>query len=170
MRLLSPGLHCDPACQVNIPIQARFDELRGVLVRDKGYATFPAFEMMGASFGLEHNIWANFKSDRDAWVPREVEIAPAAEIGYWAGCTASYVERDIAVNAVRILQQGGLKFTYLGKDEACCGVPFFMAGKWDQFEQAVRHNVAELAKRGVKTLVVSCPGCWKNNCPICPLL
>ncbi|SMB99732.1 Fe-S oxidoreductase/FAD/FMN-containing dehydrogenase [Thermanaeromonas toyohensis ToBE] len=151
---------CDPVCQVNIPIQELWDDLRGVLIKEKGYATFPAFEMMGASFRLQHNIWANFRQDRDAWVPGDVEVLDRAEIGYWAGCTASYVETDIAENAVRILRDGQVPFTYLGKDEACCGVPFLVAGKWEVFEQAVRHNISELQKRGVKTLIVSCPGCW----------
>ncbi|MDN5347895.1 MAG: hypothetical protein PWP65_1459 [Clostridia bacterium] len=151
---------CDAVCQVNIPIQGLWDELRGILIKEKGYPTFPAFEMMGASFELQNNIWASFRRDRDAWVPEDVDILDKGEIGYWAGCTASYIETDIAENAVHILKEGGIPFTYLGRDEACCGVPFFVAGKWGVFEQAVRHNINELNKRGVKTLIVSCPGCW----------
>lgn len=151
---------CEAACQVNIPIERLWGELRGVLIQEKGFPTLSAFEMMGAAYETALNIWSGFKHDRDAWMPPEVSYLPEGEIGYWAGCTASYLETDIAANAVRILHHGGVPFAYLGKDEACCGVPFLMAGKWDVWEKAVRHNIAEVNKRGIKKLVVSCPGCW----------
>lgn len=151
---------CDPVCQVNIPIQGRWDDLRRVLVQEKGYQTFPAFEMMGSSFDSQLNIWAARRQERDAWFPKDATYEAKAEIGYWAGCTASFVESDIAENAVHILKEGGVEFTYLAKDEACCGVPFFVAGKMEQFEKAVRHNLEQLRARGVKKLVISCPGCW----------
>jgi hypothetical protein len=53
----------------------------------------------------------------------------------------------------------------MGKDEACCGIPMKMSGKWDVFEQIYEHNVAEARKRGAKTIVTSCPACgltWKE--------
>jgi len=151
---------CDPVCQVNIPIQGRWDDLRRVLVQEKGYQTFPAFEMMGGSFNSELNIWAANRKERDAWFPKDATYEEKGEVAYWAGCTASFVESDIAENAVHILKEGGVKFTYLAKDEACCGVPFFVAGKMEEFEKAVRHNLEQLKARGVKKLVISCPGCW----------
>jgi len=151
---------CNDVCQVGIPIQELWDKLRGVLVQGKGFPTFPPFEMMAASFALEGNIWAAHRRDRDAWLPEDVEPRDAAPIGYWAGCTASYLESDIARNAVRILRDGGMDFAYMRQDEWCCGVPFLVSGKWDVFEKALRHNVGEINRRGIETLVVSCPGCW----------
>ncbi|MBE3584492.1 MAG: FAD-binding oxidoreductase [Limnochordaceae bacterium] len=151
---------CDAACQLGLPIQSSWDELRGILVQDKKMATFPAFEMMGGSFLRDHNIWTGPKSERDAWLPPDVQPLAEGEIGYWAGCTASYLERDIAKNAVHILKEAGIPFAYLGKDEACCGVPFLVSGKWDVWQGAVRHNIEEVRRRGIKKLVVSCPGCW----------
>jgi len=151
---------CDGVCQVDIPIQHRWDALRGILIQRDKLPTFPAFEMMGASVEGQKNIWAGKRDRRDSWFPKDISYEPKAEIGYWAGCTASMLETEIAENAVRILHEGGVKFTYLGKDEACCGAPMFMAGKWDVFEEIVRYNIAEIKKRGIKTLVLSCPGCW----------
>lgn len=151
---------CDPVCQVSLPIMEMWDELRPVLVQGLGYNTFPAFEMMGASVESDLNIWAARRSERDAWVPDDVEIKPSADIGYWAGCTASYVQSDIAENAVHILKEAGVDFTYLGKDEACCGTPMLVAGKPDDFELVFRNNVEQIKKHGIKTLVISCPGCW----------
>ncbi|PTD93653.1 hypothetical protein C9439_06275 [archaeon SCG-AAA382B04] len=82
------------------------------------------------------------------------------DILYWAGCTASYLENDIAKNGMRLLRDGGLDPETLGEDEWCCGVPFLMAGKWDKFEEIFKHNIEEIKKRDVDKVVASCPGCW----------
>lgn len=151
---------CDAACQLGIPIMDLWDAFRGVMIQEKKLPTFPAFEMMGASVCSQLNIWAAKRSRRDAWVPKEVQVLPEGEIGYWAGCTASMLETDIAECAVRVLNDAGVPFTYLGQDENCCGTPMLVAGKWDVYADIVRHNIEHLKQRGIKTLVVSCPGCW----------
>ncbi len=151
---------CNQVCQVQIPIQQMWDQMRGLVIQEKGYHTFPGFEFMASSFRREGNIWAGNRVERDKWLPPDVKVQPKGKIGYWAGCTASYVEHDIAQNAAHILKEGGIDFTYLGNDEACCGIPFYAAGKWDLFAKAVEHNINELNKRGVEELVISCPGCW----------
>ena len=151
---------CDLACQTDLPIESVWEEMRGELIARGEFNTFPPFEMMGASYDLENNIWAGFSQERDAWLPEDIAPARSGPVLYWAGCTASYVERDIARGAARILAEGGVDFAYLGNDETCCGVPFLMSGKWDVFEQAVRKNIRNIRERGVKTIYTSCPGCW----------
>jgi len=151
---------CDTVCQVKSPIQGMWDQLRGDFVHYRGLPTFPAFHMMAASYRLERNIWAGRRADRAAWVPEDIKYADSGEVAYWGGCTASYLEDDIAINALRILKEGGVDFAYMGTGEGCCGIPFLVSGKWDVWEEAVRFNVAEIRKRGIKTLIVSCPGCW----------
>jgi len=151
---------CDPVCQVDIPIMDLWNDLRGELIEDKHFATFPAFEMMAASYNHEGNIWAEFKKDRADWIPRDAKIASESDTLYWAGCTASYVTQDIGINAVRILNSAEQDFTVLGTDETCCGIPFYMAGKWDVFEKAVRTNIENINKKGIKKVIISCPGCW----------
>ncbi len=54
---------------------------------------------------------------------------------YFAGCTASYVEQDIGMASVRLLDAAGVDFTYLGEKENCCGTPMLVAGKWDVFAE-----------------------------------
>ena len=151
---------CNQVCQVKIPIQQMWDQMRGLVIQEKGYHTFPGFEFMASSFRRQLNIWAGDRHVRDKWVPEDVNILPSGKVAYWAGCTASFVENDISQNAVHILKEGGIDFTYLGKDEACCGIPFYAAGKWDLFAASVKHNITELNKRGVEEIVISCPGCW----------
>ncbi|MFB6291073.1 MAG: heterodisulfide reductase-related iron-sulfur binding cluster [Candidatus Bipolaricaulia bacterium] len=151
---------CDDVCQADIPIQEEWDEIRGYLVDEEGYQTFPAFEMMKGSYGAEKNIWAEKSSERDSWLPDEVSPLEEGEVGYWAGCTASFLETDIARNGVRILDDGGVEFSYLGQDEGCCGIPFLTSGKWDEWEKALRYNVSQIKDRGIEELITSCPGCY----------
>ncbi len=151
---------CDPVCQVEIPILETWDNMREDLVYKKKYPTIPAFEMMASSYRNENNIWAKFKEDRSKWLPEDIEVSPDSSTLYWAGCTASYIAQDIAQNATRILKEGGIDFTILGEEEACCGVPFYMAGKWDVFEKAVRKNIENINKKGINKIIISCPGCW----------
>lgn len=151
---------CNNVCQVNIPIQEKWDDMRGFLIQEKGMPTFPAFEMMGGSYEQEINIWTGRKAERGDWVTKDIEIDTTQPLNYWAGCTASFVETDIGLNSVRILKDGGIKFNFLGKDESCCGIPFAMAGKWDLFEKVVQYNVKKFNEKGIKQVITSCPGCW----------
>ena len=151
---------CNAVCQVNLPIMELWDILRPILTVEMGRPTYPAFEMMGASIEMNLNIWANKRENRDAWVPAGVKVQEKGELAYWAGCTASFVTTDVAENAVRILKEGGVEFTYLGKDEGCCGIPMLVAGKPDTFEFIFRNNMEGFKKRGVKRIVLSCPGCY----------
>ena len=112
--------------------------------------------------GIYFSGCSTSESQRSQWVPDEVKqkISPRAEIGYFAGCTASLVETDIAEGTARLLCAAGVDFTYLGEEEACCGIPILCSGKWDTFEKIFRHNVSAMQERGVKTVITSCPACW----------
>jgi Fe-S oxidoreductase len=151
---------CNPECQVHIPIQEDFDKMRGFLVMEKEFATYPAFYLMKAAARAEHNIWAELREHRTDWVPEGMTYKDEGPLAYWAGCTASYITPDIARNAFLIFKEAGLEFAYQGKDENCCGAPMFMSGQWDAFEEIVRYNIGQFRQRGIKTLMVSCPGCY----------
>ena len=49
-----------------------------------------------------------------------------------------------------LLEKIGVDFTYLGKEEECCGTPMLVAGKWDQFAEILKHNYNEVKKAGGK--------------------
>lgn len=152
---------CNVRCPLELPIEPSWLKLRGRLVHEEGHMTFPPFEVMRASLRKEYNIWGSFRQKRSAWYPKELGPWPEkAEVAYFPGCTASYVEQDIAQGAVYLLQRAGVEFTYLGEDEACCGIPMLVAGLWDTWEEIMRHNINAMKARGVKTVVTSCPACW----------
>ena len=153
---------CDARCELDMPIEHAWMNMRGKLVDEEKKMTFPPFEIMAASLLKERNIWANYRKDRDKWIPDDIraKMKDEAEYAYFAGCTASFVEKDVAVGAVRMLDDAGIEFTGLGDKEACCGIPMLVAGKWDVFEKIMRMNVSNMKKKGVKTVITSCPACW----------
>ncbi|TLM99070.1 MAG: FAD-binding oxidoreductase, partial [Actinobacteria bacterium] len=158
---------CNTRCQLQLPIEHNWMEMRGKLINEEKRGTFPPFEMIAASLRGENDIWAGKRENRDNWVPADVaeKIPEKSDIIYFAGCTASYVTTDVAEASIRMLQDAGYDIGYMGKDEACCGIPMKVSGKWDVFEDIYVHNVTEARKRGAKTIVTSCPACalvWKE--------
>ncbi|MCL7410253.1 MAG: FAD-binding oxidoreductase [Methanosarcinaceae archaeon] len=153
---------CVSKCQLDLPIEPDWLRMRNILVGDKGKMTFPPFEIMAASLIKERNIWATYQTERDKWVPEDLKpkIKDKADHAYFAGCTASLVEKDIATSTARILDEAGVEFTYMGNEEACCGIPMLASGKWDVFEGIMRLNVENMKKREAKTVITSCPACW----------
>jgi Fe-S oxidoreductase/FAD/FMN-containing dehydrogenase len=153
---------CNVKCPLELPIEPSWLGMRGDLIHKQNRLTFPPFEIMRASLRKELNIWAGYRQDRPRWMPDDkVGMLPErAEIGYFPGCTASYVEHDIAQATACLMNKAGVEFTYLGKDEACCGIPMLVSGLWDTWEEILRHNVDAMKARGVKTVVTSCPACW----------
>ncbi|MCE5202707.1 MAG: FAD-binding oxidoreductase [Actinomycetia bacterium] len=158
---------CNTRCQLQLPVEHSWMTMRGKLVHEQGRMTFPPFEMMAASLRGERNIWAAKKEKRADWLPEHIKdkVDPSSDILYFAGCTASFVNTDVARSTVELLDAAGVRFNYMGEDEACCGIPMKVSGKWDVFEEIYLHNTTEARKRGAKTIVTSCPACglvWKE--------
>jgi len=161
---------CSVRCQIDMPVEEAWMQLRGKFIHEEGRMTFPPFEMMRAALEGEGNIWARYRANRDGWVPEDMrdKIKPKADVAYFAGCTASYVEPDIAEASIRLLDAAGVEFTTMGKDENCCGIPMLVAGKWDAWADNMRHNVEKMSQTGAKTVVASCPAChmvWSQLYP-----
>jgi Fe-S oxidoreductase/FAD/FMN-containing dehydrogenase len=163
---------CNNRCSAALPIESSWMKLRGQLIQDQGHMTLPPFEMMSAALAGQGDIWAGYRKDRDAWFPEDLleKHGPhhKSDTVYFAGCTASFVEKDIGEASVRILDAAGVDFTYLGEKELCCATPMLVAGKWDQFADVMKANVANVKAAGADTVVTSCPACnmmWRHVYP-----
>lgn len=163
---------CNLRCSASLPIEPSWLKLRGELVQKQGRMTFPPFEMMAAALSAEGNIWAGYRRDRSAWFPEELKAAHGpghqAKAVYFAGCTASYVEQDIGIASVRLLDAAGVDFTYLGERESCCATPMLVAGRWDLFVETMRKNIQAVKDAGADTVISSCPACdmmWRQVYP-----
>ena len=163
---------CNDRCSAALPIEPSWMKLRGKLITDDKHMTFPPFEMMSAALAGQGDIWAGYRKDRDAWFPEDLKKkhGPGVESKnvYFAGCTASYVEHDIGQASVRLLDEAGVDFTYLGTKELCCATPMLVAGKWEQFVEVMKTNIANVKASGADTVISSCPACdmmWRHVYP-----
>ncbi|MFC2008378.1 FAD-binding and (Fe-S)-binding domain-containing protein, partial [Chloroflexota bacterium] len=164
---------CNLRCSASLPIEPSWMKLRGQLVHEEKRMTIPPFEMMAASVRKEGDIWGAYRKDGSLWFPADLEDkhgpSHKAKIAYFAGCTASHVEHDIAIATVRLLDAAGVDFACLGEKDNCCGTPMLVCGKWDVFEEIMRLNIQTMKEAGVDTVVTSCPACdmmWRQYYPI----
>lgn len=163
---------CNLRCSVALPIESSWMKLRGQLIHKQGKMTFPPFEMMSAALSKEGDIWAGYRESRDSWFPADLVekhgSSHRAKAVYFAGCTASYVEKDIGLASVRLLDAAGIDFTYMGEKESCCGTPMMVAGKWDVFADVMKSNIKAVKETGADTVITSCPACdmmWRHVYP-----
>jgi Fe-S oxidoreductase/FAD/FMN-containing dehydrogenase len=163
---------CNHRCSAALPIEPAWMKLRGKLIDEEKRMTFPPFEMMRAASAAQGNIWAGYRRNRADWFPEDLweRHGPQHKSAtiYFAGCTASYVENDIAMASVRLLDEAGVDFSYLGEKENCCATPFLVSGMWDHFVDVMKRNVAAIKAAGGDTVVASCPACdmmWRQVYP-----
>jgi Fe-S oxidoreductase/FAD/FMN-containing dehydrogenase len=164
---------CNTRCSASLPIESSWMKLRGLLIQERKEMTFPPFEMMGAALEKEGDIWAGYRKDRTQWFPEDLreKHGPGrkAKTAYFAGCTVSYVENDIGMATVRLLDAAGVDFAYVGQQENCCGTPMLVAGKWDLFAQNMKWNIQVIKKTGADEVITSCPACdmmWRHVYPV----
>ena len=97
------------------------------------------------------------------------------ETGYFVGCTSSYREKESALNTALILSKTIKEgFVLLGSEEYCCGSPLIRTGQVEMslnngndendfnIRDYISHNVSELKKHEIKTLIFNCAGCFKT--------
>ncbi len=163
---------CNLRCSASLPIEPSWMKLRGQLIHEEKKMTIPPFEIMAAATLREGDIWAGYRKDRASWFPRDLweKHGPGhqSKTVYFAGCTASYVENDIAMATVRLLDAANVDFSYLGDKESCCAIPMLVSGKWGVFEATMRRNIKAVKEAGADTVIASCPACdmmWRQVYP-----
>lgn len=92
------------------------------------------------------------------------------ELLFWVGCAGSYDSRSqqISRKLVEILNEAGISFAILGKEEMCTGDPARRAGNEFVFQMLALQNIQTLDGYGVRKIVTICPHCFnifKNGYP-----
>ena len=84
------------------------------------------------------------------------------EILFWVGCAGSFDQRaqKVTVAFVKILNEIGISFAILGKEEGCTGDPARRAGHEFTYQVAAMKNIKTLNMYGVKKIVTTCPHCF----------
>lgn len=155
---------CEQECIVDIPLTEVYTELKG-LIQDR----LPAdTEKIFKNLETKFNIYGMDQVDRNFW-NFDVEetydelVNKPGEVGYFIGCVASYMGRasGAPVAILKLVSHANEKISIFSPTENCCGNPFLLGGNHEKAKELARHNVAEIEKLGVKTLFVSCAGCYR---------
>lgn len=104
------------------------------------------------------------REDRAVWADG-LDIKPfdeSTEYLYFVGCTPSYDPRaqKVAQSLVRLLNQGGASFGFLGSEESCCGSEMRRLGEVGLFEMIVEETLAMYGELGVNKMVTTSPHCF----------
>ncbi len=149
-------LRCDVSCPVGIElsdirmIQRRNGET-GISMQNiwKGY-----FRNRGEVHSVPKNTGHSFK-----FLPpvrtKKVDIV------YFAGCM-THLTPSIKIAMTKILNASGASWSFVDEQGGiCCGRPLMLAGKDKEARELINYNSEILRESGAKTLITSCPICFK---------
>ena len=95
--------------------------------------------------------------------PEVLSAGPVEEgkVLYFAGCMTALTP-VISRSMESILKKAGVAYEIMDKDGGiCCGRPMFMAGRIEQAMKMVEKNTEIIRQSGAKTLLLTCPICYK---------
>ncbi len=164
---------CQEHCPVSVEHIQKIIDMRRYLVLNE--SRFPK-ELNSVFNNVERNgnPWEINNSGRADWAQglgvKTIAEAPDAEYLLWVGCFGSYDDRNrkVSVALARLLEQAGVSFAILGRDEKCCGDPARRAGNEYLYQMMATENIATLDGCGVKKIITACPHCFntiKNEYP-----
>jgi Fe-S oxidoreductase len=91
----------------------------------------------------------------------ELPIRKKSEVIYFAGCM-SHLTPGIKKAMQTIFETAGVNYSNLDQFESvCCGRPMMLAGMTEQALPLIKKNKEQIENSGAKTLVTSCPICYK---------
>jgi Fe-S oxidoreductase len=106
-------------------------------------------------------------------VPTMAELfaeGKSPDIVFWVGCAGSFDQRAQRITKAfaTILNEIGINYAILGKEETCTGDPVRRAGNEFMFQMMAYQNIQVLNNYNVKKIVTTCPHCFnvlKNEYP-----
>jgi len=152
---------CDVACKRNLDneIQLMLESLRARLV-EKGNGPMPQHVEITNNIENSRNYYGKEQKQRWAWMPKDVKTAGQADILYFVGCRAAFVDTEIATATARILNEANAEFMVI-EDEPCCGHFLFTTGQIEKARRLVEENLKLIRETGAKAVVFSCADGYK---------
>lgn len=156
---------CETVCPQEIPISQTIADGKGILV-NKGFGPLEKHEKMIKAILKNRNAVGKPSEERLAWIPdhlkEKVQFEEAeGDTLFYVGCLSSYMDKATAAASLEILMAAGENVKLL-RDEYCCGIYPYNAGKWEE-AKIIFTEMAETFKRGgIKRIIVPCAGCHRT--------
>lgn len=126
----------------------------------------------GESAHTERNLLKRYFPDKPVIQPLKVNGKPSydflpvpvsgqADVVYFAGCM-THLTPSIKNSMIKILDASGVSYKFIDENGgACCGRPLMLAGQDKEARELINFNSKLILKSGAKTIVTSCPICYK---------
>jgi heterodisulfide reductase subunit D len=148
---------CSQVCHTSIPLHEVWESTREWLVRG-GWGPLEPHGTMLRSLATDNNPWGQPASARVEWLEGR-KLPGTADVLWFVGCSESYTQLKSAQAGVRLLDESGVRWTTLGRDEWCCGNAESKIGATENLDERARRNVDAIEATGATTVVTGCPGC-----------
>jgi len=149
---------CEPVCPESIRISDIVATARVELAKSNKIPLNRQEKIMNGIIKTGNSVRGNPEA-RLNWLP-EPYIEHESDTLFFAGCLPSFLVPQVATSSYMALKQAGIDFQIL-KEEGCCGIYFYDAGKRDLAEQEFRKNVERFKSLGIKRIIVACVGCYR---------
>lgn len=91
----------------------------------------------------------------------ETMVPSAPEVMYFAGCMTHLTPRIIK-SVEKVFKAASVNYVFADRDGGiCCGRPLMLAGKTSAAQETIAANKKMILESGCRTLVLSCPICYK---------
>lgn len=155
---------CLEECPVLIEQMPKIIKMRRYLVEMK--ASFPE-ELLNLFENMEQrsNPWGIAPTERTKWhSTMEVKpfVAGETEYLFFVGCAGAFDSRSkhVTVALATVLNEAGISWGILGKEEKCCGDSLRRLGNEFVFDRMATENIKMFRDKGVTKVITQCPHCF----------
>lgn len=149
---------CDTVCEVSLHMAHEFMGVKPYLLDAKEFENTGLADVR-TNVLTTGNFWGAPEEGVE-WRTEDMRFSQDSGVGYWPGCWGSVVTKNAPQNAVHLMNAAGVEPVYLGDEQVCCGLYHALGGYEKDFAERVKANVELMNRRGIKTIVTSCPGCF----------
>jgi Fe-S oxidoreductase len=152
---------CDVRCKRNLDIEVLrvIETLRSRYIEQGNI--LPAHKALADNIRQTKNEYGEPHENRFKWLPKNIKLAPKADIVYFVGCASAYKQPGLAKATVRLLNQTGTQFMLLA-DEWCSGNTVLATGQVALARELAEHNIKEIQASGAQTVITSSAECYKS--------
>ena len=156
---------CMEMCPVYIEQMEIIGEMRRGIV-ESGEAP-PDIRDFLTNVQKQKNPWGEAKYKRDAWA-KGLDVPHAKNVEFewlwWVGCGHAFDSRnqEVARKLVRILNEIGIRYATVGREEGCCGNDVRRVGEEGLFQLLKEENVVLFEKYRVERVFATSPHCFNT--------
>ncbi len=133
-------------CTAICPVGVQGDSLRIAQRSVRQYFLSPNYSNIDTGVLIENNSLVSLSQEK---------------VLYFAGCMTALTPQ-ISKAVTSVLAKAGVDCAFMDKEGGiCCGRPMWMAGRLEQAKQMMEKNTEIIRASGAKTLLLSCPLCYR---------